>query len=94
MSKLTKNTRCLNFNVIINQDEDGLFVADCPAIPGCHSQGSTYEEAIAHIEEAIQLCLAVAEQDPDYQKKIQVPNRNKPSFIGISNVFVPRPSFV
>jgi len=34
----------LNFKVIINQDEDGFFVASCQAITGCHTQGKTYEE--------------------------------------------------
>lgn len=40
----------LNFKVIINQDEDGTFVATCPAIPGCHSQGETYEEVVKNIK--------------------------------------------
>ncbi|MBI2112165.1 type II toxin-antitoxin system HicB family antitoxin [Candidatus Woesearchaeota archaeon] len=33
-----KNQKYLNFNVVITQDEDGIYVADCPAIPGCHGQ--------------------------------------------------------
>jgi len=39
--------------VIIKQDEDGVFVAHCPALPGCVSQGATREEAQANIKEAI-----------------------------------------
>jgi antitoxin HicB len=39
--------------VIIEQDEDGVFVAQCPALPGCISQGQTREEAQANIKEAI-----------------------------------------
>jgi len=39
--------------VIIEQDEDGVFVAHCPALPGCISQGATRKEAQANIKEAI-----------------------------------------
>jgi len=40
--------------VIIEQDEEGYYVAEVPALPGCLSQGKTYEEAIANIKEAIE----------------------------------------
>lgn len=43
----------MRFVVTIERDEDGFFVASCPALPGCHSQGSTREEAIANVSEAI-----------------------------------------
>ncbi|HEV7376486.1 MAG TPA: type II toxin-antitoxin system HicB family antitoxin [Pyrinomonadaceae bacterium] len=47
----------------INQDEDGVWVVECPAIPGCVSQGATKEEALENVKEAIALCLEVrAEQ--------------------------------
>jgi predicted RNase H-like HicB family nuclease len=45
--------------VTIYQDEDGVFVAECPAIPGCVSQGSSEAEADANIKDAIRECLAV-----------------------------------
>ena len=45
--------------VVIERDEDGVWVAECPAIPGCVSQGDTKEEAVANIREAIALCLEV-----------------------------------
>jgi len=41
------------------QDEDGMFVVDCPAIPGCVSQGSTREEAEENIGDTIRECFAV-----------------------------------
>jgi predicted RNase H-like HicB family nuclease len=41
------------------QDEDGVFVAECPSIPGCVSQGSTAEEAEKNVQQAIKECLAV-----------------------------------
>ena len=46
-------------NVTIEQDEDGLWIAECPPIPGCVSQGKTKEQALDNIKEAIQLCLEV-----------------------------------
>jgi len=46
--------------VLLRPDpEDGGFNVSCPAIPGCHSQGDTEEEAIKNIKEAITGCLAV-----------------------------------
>lgn len=47
----------MSYTVIIEPGEDGFLVAHCPEIPGCHSQGATYEEAIANIKEAIEACL-------------------------------------
>jgi predicted RNase H-like HicB family nuclease len=44
----------VKFRVIIEQDEEGVFVACCPALPGCISQGRTRAEAEANIKEAIQ----------------------------------------
>jgi predicted RNase H-like HicB family nuclease len=49
----------LKFIVTIDRDEDGMWVAECPAIPGCVSQGSTKEELLKNIAEAIGLCLEV-----------------------------------
>jgi predicted RNase H-like HicB family nuclease len=43
--------------VTIERDETGMIVVECPAIPGCISQGKTEEEAIANIREAIQACV-------------------------------------
>ncbi len=47
------------FNVTIDRDEDGMWVVECPSIPGCVSQGKTKDEALENIKEAIQLCLEV-----------------------------------
>jgi antitoxin HicB len=44
----------MKFRVTIEPDEDGIFVAQCPALPGCISQGKTYEEAMTNIRDAIQ----------------------------------------
>ena len=44
----------MKFRVIIEQDEDGVFLAHCPTLPGCISQGKTREEAQINIKEAIE----------------------------------------
>ncbi len=49
----------MKFVITIFQDEDGVFVAECPAIPGCISQGKTEQEAEKNIQEAIKECLEV-----------------------------------
>ena len=46
-----------DFKVILEPDETGGYVVSCPALPGCHSQGDSVEEALANIKEAIELCL-------------------------------------
>ncbi len=44
-----------NFTVVVEKDEDGNFLALCPALQGCHTEGSTKEEALEMIEDAIKL---------------------------------------
>ena len=43
----------MKFRVLVQVDEDGVFVAECPSLPGCVSQGSTRAEALANIQDAI-----------------------------------------
>ena len=47
----------MKYRVLIEQDEDGVFVAEVPSLPGCISQGQTREQAIENIKEAIALYL-------------------------------------
>ena len=49
--------------VVLYPGEDGYWVVECPSLPGCVSQGETRQEAIANIKEAIELCIAVLEED-------------------------------
>lgn len=49
----------MKFQVTIDRDEDGAWVVECPAIPGCVSQGRSKAEALENIKEAIALCLEV-----------------------------------
>ncbi len=43
----------MKFRVIIEQDEDGIFVAECPSLPGCVSQGHTRKETLENVKDAI-----------------------------------------
>jgi predicted RNase H-like HicB family nuclease len=53
----------MKFSVTLDRDEDGVWVVECPAIPGCVSQGQTRDEALDNIRDAIRACLEVrAEQ--------------------------------
>jgi len=49
----------MKFTITISQDEDGMYIAECPSIPGCVSQGTTEQEAEKNIQEAIKECLEV-----------------------------------
>jgi predicted RNase H-like HicB family nuclease len=51
--------QAVKFIITLSQDEDGVFIAECPAIPGCVSQGKTENEAEKNIQEAIRDCLEV-----------------------------------
>ena len=44
----------LKYRIIVEQDEDGIFVAEAPSLPGCVSQGNTRDEALVNVKEAIE----------------------------------------
>lgn len=84
---MKKQTKILQFKVVMEQDEDGWFVASAPAIPGCHTQGKTYEEVIKNIKEAIELCLEVAKDDKSYHQQIDwEEGKERTKFIGITEI--------
>ena len=66
----------MKVHVSIEEDEQGYFVAEVPALPGCLSQGKTREEAITNIKEAIEGWLEVMEMkntiDPDRMVEVSV----------------------
>jgi antitoxin HicB len=41
------------YRILIEQDEDGIFIAECPSLPGCVSQGKSREDALSNIRDAI-----------------------------------------
>ena len=49
----------MKFTVTLHRDEDAVWIAECPTIPGCVSQGNTEAEALKNIQDAIQACLDV-----------------------------------
>jgi predicted RNase H-like HicB family nuclease len=51
------------YRVVVEKGEDFGYVIHCPAIPGCHSQGNTMEEAIENIKDAIRGCLSVLDKE-------------------------------
>jgi len=50
---LWKMERAMRYRVLIQQDDDGMYVAEVPSLPGCISQGETREEAVTQVREAI-----------------------------------------
>lgn len=48
-----------NFIILIERDEDGIYIASVPALKGCYTQAKTVEELLPRIKEAIELCLEV-----------------------------------
>ena len=73
----------LQFKVLIEQDEDGIYVASVPEIPGCYTQGKTLEQVRQRIEEAIELVL---ESDKKVRiEKLKSP-RSSPRFFGIEDI--------
>ena len=59
MSDSMERSAIMAATITTAQDEDGIFVVECPAIPGCVSQGRTRDEAEQNIRDAIRQCLAV-----------------------------------
>jgi len=48
----------VKYRIIIRKDEDGIFIAECPSLPGCVSQGKTRMEAIRNIKDAVKGYIA------------------------------------
>jgi len=59
-----------NFTVLIEQDEDGIYVAKVPDIQGCYTQGKTIQQVMERIKEAIQVCLEADKEQPPQMKFI------------------------
>ncbi len=49
----------MQFQVTVDRDEDGVWIVECPPIPGCVTQGATREQALANVQDAIRECLQV-----------------------------------
>lgn len=71
--------RIMNFTVLIEQDEDGTYIAKVPDIPGCYTQGKTVEQAMKRVEEAVRVCI-----ESDEEMDAFTPMK----FIGLQNLEV------
>ena len=47
----------IHLPIMIDQDEDNVYIVSCPQFKGCHSYGKTIEEAMSNIDEVIEMCL-------------------------------------
>ena len=75
------------FKIIIEQDEDGYFVASVPALPGCYTQAKNLPDLKNRVREAIQLCTEVAKNDPGYRESVKRFSY-EPSFVGLETISV------
>ncbi|RCX09084.1 putative RNase H-like HicB family nuclease [Anaerobacterium chartisolvens] len=66
-----------NFTILIEKDEDGIYVGSVPTLKGCHTQAETVEELLPRIKEVIELCLE-AEDDEFFQNE----------FVGVQQIEV------
>ena len=51
--------RAMKLQIVVYQDEDGAWIAECPAVPGCVSQGASRGEAVENVRDAVAGCLEV-----------------------------------
>ena len=77
-----KKEKHSSFPIVIEQDEDGVFIVSCPILQGCHTYGKTLEEALLNIREAIELCLEDLSDYPISQNK----------FVGIRQLDITLPA--
>lgn len=75
----------LQFKVIVERDENGIYVAEVPELPGCYTQGKTLEEARERIKEVIKLVL---ESDKELKKEKLESPKSLPGFFGIEEITV------
>jgi predicted RNase H-like HicB family nuclease len=71
-----------NLQILVEIDEDGKYVASCPALQGCYSQGGTFEEALANIRDVAEMCL---EELREEEKEIDV---RYPEIVGLKQIEV------
>ena len=78
----SKRRRIRRLQVIVEIDEDGKYVASCPALQGCYSQGDSFEEALLNVRDVIRMCL---EELRDENKVVDL---RYPEVVGIKVVEV------
>jgi len=78
----TRKRRNYRLQVVLEVDEDGVYVASCPALQGCHTQGDTFEEALTNIHDVISLCIE------EMRETGGEPDVRYPEVVGIKSVEV------
>jgi predicted RNase H-like HicB family nuclease len=76
--KMSK-TNILHLPILVEQDEDNYYIVSCPVFKGCHSYGTTVDEALDNIKEVIDMCIE--------EEKEKAPEVNR--FIGFREIQVP-----
>ena len=85
---MANKTKLVNqFKILVEQDEDGYFVATVPALPGCHAQAKTLPQLMARTRDAIKLCLEVVKTNPQYRARLKQ-FAYQPTFIGVEFVTI------
>lgn len=64
-----------NFTILIEKDEDGIYIASAPSLKGCHTQAKSVEELLPRIKEAIGLCLEVEKEELLQNEFVGIQNR-------------------
>lgn len=75
---MRRQTTSKEFDVVIERDSDGYYVASVPALPGCHTQAKTLDKLMERIREAAELCLEVQGDDVEQLE-----------FVGLQKISVP-----
>ena len=60
---MKSNPKKINLPIIVEKDEDGFYVVECPLLKGCYTQGETLDEALTNIHEVIEMCLGDESED-------------------------------
>ena len=71
------------FRVIVEKDEDGVYIASVPSLPGCHTQAKTYEKVMDRIREAIELYLEFLKEKRQLKSVLQA---KQPKFFAVEDL--------
>lgn len=76
-------TKTLHLPILVEQDEDNIYIVSCPVFKGCHSYGSNIDEALSNIKEVIDMCIEEEKEKPTEinrfvgYREMQVPIKTK-----------------
>lgn len=77
----------MNFKAIITKTDEG-YIGFIPAVPGCNTQGDTFEETLNNLQEALELCLEEAKENDDYNSQIEWPQKDIPQVLSLVDITV------